>query len=838
MSDTAQLAIADTLKLCDYIEADDPYLDIEESTDFIRSLLVQLPHNQYIEVIASIRAQLADRESGARVCSLLGVELPARAGNDTSWVADGVIVELVDSLSQNGASPDALASLFDLLALKTPTEHIAYRKILRERLGLATGEFDGALGDALKRRGSDKSEQGPLNLQGALDAYEVLKQRHEDHIMDSMRNPHLKAPDWLEHIKNIIGQSRLNKDEIEVFIDAVKTKPYIVKRKTTELRNYWRDNRKADAAQQILNAANIEKPPTWPYDVQRGRLVHLSERTGYDGVPVVNTNPIADFQAVISHQITREGGERLFVIDGQAIRGGPFTLEIAAEDFGSDHKLRAKLDAASGSLDPVRARMGNHLGPAIKLLTNQDSCKKIKRFERTGWGDNGRFLIPGRPQSGIEIMLKRKLPYYVDESADMDMGLEALDSLLQSMTPERATTVASVMFQAPLARLAGWENERYAMFIAGRSGSLKTTFAQTLMCIYGPDFTDDTLLTKWGEGATNNALMGKATIPHDMPFLIDNYKPSTGGGANAFVGLIHNIVEGGEKERLNRASELRDTKPLFCWPICTGEDVPDGDPASLARILVVPFLWQSGEDNELLSKAQELSGQMCAIGNAWIAWLESESGQDIVKRTAGKFKEYRSRWAAILRGIRQDSVNILRVASNLATNQLTWEIVCAHPTIGPLAKKHAEAHMRGLSEIVATTMAEATAEALEATRYLGALRELVAVEQISIPDMNAVVTDKEKLRLVGWQDQNGIYLMPGVTRRAIENLVGDLNGISALALNKQLDALGVIASKNKGRYTKNRRINGKVEVTLHLKKSVLANEEYRSGAEIAAEIDF
>jgi len=667
-----------------------------------------------------------------------------------------------------------------------------------------------------------------------MEALATLKAKKEDWVM-SLLNRKTAEPNWFELLRGIILTSKMTEQEIDTFIVEVEALPTLVKRKKTALKNEWR---KVRAGQQILSAANVgERPPTWPYDIKAGRLVLLSEPRGYES-DVITATPIADFKASISHEITREGGDKIFTISGLAIRGGPFCLEIGAEDFGSDNKLRAKLDGASGSLDPVRARMGNHLGPAIKLLTKQEECKKVKRYERTGWLDSGRFLIPGRPQPGIEILLKRKLPYRVDAQADLRMGLEALGSLLESMTPERATVVASMMFQAPLARLAGWENERYAMFVAGRSGSLKTTFAQTLMCIYGPDFTDDTLLTKWGEGATNNALMRIAAIPHDLPFLIDNYKPSTGGGARSFVGLIHNIVEGGEKERMNRAAELRDTKPLHCWPICTGEDVPDGDPASLARILVVPFLWQSGEDNEALSKAQELSPQMCAIGDAWINWLESDDAQDTVARIAGKFKEYRSRWGAFLRGIRKDSVNILRVASNLATNELTWEIMCQHPTIGALAQKHREAHMQGLSEIIATTMAEATAEALEATRYLGALKELIAVEQVSIPDMSSIVTDKQKQNLIGWQDAGGAYLMPGVTRRFVEHLVGDLNGISSLALNKQLSALGVIASTNKGRYTKNKRINGKVQQILHLHLDAIAQEDHPSGAEIAEEMDF
>jgi hypothetical protein len=845
MSDTAQLCVSYTLDLCAHLDNDEHPDTIQNAVDDIKIWLSQLEQSERADVIGSIRAQLADRDNGARACAMIGIDSPTAAAGDVGWVHDGVIVDAITALADNGASPDALASLFDLLAIKSPTEHIVYRSILRERLNLQGAEFDAALKDAQGRSGDEKGgDGGPLDLQGALDAYSVLRQRHEDYLMDCVSRPGTPEPEWLELIKEIVGKSNLSKTDIGVFLSQVGKPPYLVKRKQTELKNYWRESRKADAAQQILSAANVEKPPTWPYDIQRGRLVHLSERTGYDGAPVVNTNPIADFQATIAYEITREGGEKLFIIDGQSIRGGPFALEIAAEDYGSDHKLRARLDAASGSLDPVRARMGNHLGPAIKLLTKQEERRQVRRYERTGWMDNRRFLIPGRPQPGIEILLKRKLPYYVDQNADLRMGLEGLDALLQSMTPERATVVASVVFQAPLARLAGWSNERYALFVAGRSGSLKTTFAQTLMCIYGPDFVDDTLLTKWGEGATNNALMGKATIPQDMPFLIDNYKPSTGGGAGAFIGLIHNIVEGGEKERMNRAAELRDTKPLYCWPICTGEDVPDGDPASLARILVVPFLWQSGEDNELLSKAQELAPQMCAVGNAWIAWLESDATQDTIMRIASKFKDYRSKWAATLRGIRKDSVNILRVASNLATNELTWEILSEHPEIGALARKYREAHMDGLVKIVATTMAEATAEALEATRYIAALKELLATEKaIIIKNWSKTLEPHERDRVIGWSNSTGIFLLPAVARRAAAILVNDnFNGISNLALNKQLDALGLIASKRAGQYTKSKRIGERVERVLHLLSTAFdieedaAEQRMSDGERIAAEI--
>lgn len=674
----------------------------------------------------------------------------------------------------------------------------------------------------------------------AMVALAALKEQQDAWIDSLVKTPRAPEPEWFELLKKIILVSKMTRAEIDTFIAEVESPPMLVKRKKTALKNIWLATRNTQAAQQILSAAHVgERPPTWPYDVKGGRLVYLSERQVYETSTLTST-PIADFRVSISHEINEEMGSKIFMLDGHAIRGGPFCLEVGAEEFGNDRKLKAMLDGASGSLDPVRAGMAKHLGPAIKLLTKQDECKKVRRYKRTGWTDDY-FLIPGRPKPGIEIALDEGLVYRVDEG-DLRLGLSALDALLESMGPERTTVPAALAFQAPLAQPAGWTNERYAVFIAGRTGSLKTSFAQVLMCLYGSKFAEDRYIQKWGDGATANARMNIASSAHDLPLLIDNYKPGTGGGAAAFISLIHIILEGAEKMRLNRNAELRKSRPLMCWPLCTGEDVPDGDPASLARILVVTLEWQRGTPNDSLTKAQELAEHLPVVGNAWLAWLEADAGQEAAARISSKFFDRRAHWATVLQGIRQDSVNVLRVASNLATNELTWEILCEHPAIGTVARKHKNAHATGLRELVAVTMAETTAEALEATRYIAALKELLATRKAIIGSMDDTSPDHERDRLIGWQSSVGIYLLPGIARKTVDALLSEgLNGISNLALNKQLDALGLIASKKKGQYTKPKRIGQRVERVLHLVADVFDidedDDEYANdGERIAAEI--
>lgn len=565
---------------------------------------------------------------------------------------------------------------------------------------------------------------------------------------------------------------------------------------------------------------NSGRPPYGPYDVQEGRIVHLIFSTTALGV-VSEAIPVADFDAKIVEEAVTEEGYRIFIIAGKSVRGGDFRVEIPARDFSDDRMLKAAMEAAVGAQDPVRAGMAKHLGPAIKLLTG-NGLRRTHRRNRTGWDDD-HFLIPGRESDNETITLPSQLPYYIDPNANLEQGLKALDALLLSLTPERTTVVAATAFQAPLALLAGWRDERYAIFIKGGTGSLKTSFCQTLMCIYGIGFLSDAALIKWGEGITRNAIMALATNAHDMPFLLDNYKPSTGYGERDFINLIHNIIEGGEKLRLNRDAELRKNKPIFAWPISTGEDVPDKDPASLARILVVPFYWEKGKDNSHLYEAHDLAHHLSAIGKVWLDWLESEEGAKEARQAAALFNKQRAQWAAFLQKKRPDMVNTLRVSSNLASNQFTWAVLKSHPILGEIACRYENAHKKGLLAI-ANDMACYTAEALEATRFLAALRELIAAKRVLLLAVGNEPQFEDRDRTVGWLDEDGsAYLLPELVRQSVERLLAPtgLGGVSNVTLYSQLESLGFIASREKGRNTSLLWIGRRRERVLHLTAKAL-----------------
>lgn len=559
-----------------------------------------------------------------------------------------------------------------------------------------------------------------------------------------------------------------------------------------------------------------DAPSTWPYEVRNGCIYHL--RKTEDSV---SRTLVCEFTASIAEEIAAEDGGLSFRIEGTG-RNGAFSFEIPARSFADERQLKAALVNAAGARSPVHKGMVAHLGPAIQKLTQKPA--RTRSYRRTGWA-GARFLIPGRTDDATHVALPEKTPYAIAPDADLAKGLEALDALLCAQENKGTTTAAIAMiFCAPAARIAGWRNERYATFIAGRTGSLKTSWAQTAMCLYGPGFTDEQNLVKWGEGGTRNAIMDVATAAQDLPFLIDNYKPGTGDGPAGFVALMHNLLEGGEKLRLNRAAQLRESRPVHAWPLLTGEDVPNSDAAALARVLVVPWEWKRGEENAALAKAQALADHLCAVGAAWLDWLESDAGRTSVATHAKRFFEERQKWAARLRRIRSDMANPLRVASNLATNDLTWTMMADCPALRDTVSPMDGAHHGGLY-VIADAMAGYTAEATEATRYIGALRSLLASGRAALCERGSDPRPRPGQPVIGWRDFAGdAYLLPEVTMREVLGLLkesGGLGGLSNQALYNQLEGLGYIARKGANQTTHTITEQGRSVKVLHLRADAI-----------------
>jgi hypothetical protein len=337
--------------------------------------------------------------------------------------------------------------------------------------------------------------------------------------------------------------------------------------------------------------------------------------------------------------------------------------------------------------------------------------------------------------------------------------------------------------------------------IIGQTGSHKTSVTMLLSSLYGPSFRYDAALAKWGYGATTNALLELAAAASDLPFVVDNFKPSTGGGDAALISFLHAVTEGRSKDRLNRASEIRDSRPIHCWAVITGESFPRNDPSTVARTLIVEFPRRNtGEDAEdakaagvpdELIRAQDNAEHLCAVGASWIAWLESDEGQRAIDEVGQAWNETHKHWAQYLHKECHGAENPDRIAVNLSVNEMVWKVMERHPQIGEIAKRYADKHHEGLKK-VAATVATGTSEGLEARRYINIVRDLLASGKCVLQDRALAGDGKELIgNLIGWKDDKGVYLIPDVTLKAVLDVdKSATNQIDRSRLYRQMAELG------------------------------------------------
>lgn len=597
---------------------------------------------------------------------------------------------------------------------------------------------------------------------------------------------------------------------------------------------------KVEAARAAAIAAKLEQlqqdAAPHPYVFHEGMIqifsVSVNEETGEE---TETYSPICTFTAQIVGEIRDEFDNITYKIEGVAVRGGTFATEVDTDTFGSPSKLKIALEAAVGALDTVFSKMETHLGPAIKLLSVGVGLQRFTRYDRTGWVD-GKFYLPGREPEGVRIELPKVLPYCAAEIVNADRAVQALSLLMKASPATVAPILLSSTLGPPIAALAGLSNHRYATMHKGQTGTYKTGRIMAYMAMWGAGFLDKDNLIKWGSGATSNAVMHLATSVHDLPKFIDNYKSNTDRGERGFVETIHAIMEGGEKLRLvGKVNKLRDVRDIQAWPICTGEDMPQGDPATLARFLVVPAKKDpSGvPDGILLQNAKHLP----QVGSMLLDWLESEAGKEAAALVIDKFTELQRHWRNFLVKCNQGMPNVDRVASTLAINQAVFIVLTKHPTFGEVLLPYLSAHIEGLAEI-AEQMSGTTTDGLEAYRLVAAIREMLSTGRAILiqnrTHYNGMPVD-DRNRIIGWADgAGGAYLYPATARMMVEKIMGmKLSDMSDNAIGNQLSELGWLGSYDKGRFTKSSKISGIKDRYLHISARglLLPDDEDLSEAE-------
>lgn len=520
--------------------------------------------------------------------------------------------------------------------------------------------------------------------------------------------------------------------------------------------------------------------------------------------------PVCDGYCVITEETRDVDGEAKFTLEGIGSNDGhKFKCTVTGRDFADKRKLRGILISHFGA----RNKIGKLDAEMIQDLTTD--VKKLIAIDAPMWMDN-RLAIPGLNDSGFKFNLSRRVPADVS-SGDRKLGEKALDLMFQTWPAEKTAILLTAAFASPLC--ARWfQEDRFGIALIGTTGrGLKTEALKHALALYGPDFLHESSLLRWGEGATLTAMQIIANACGCLPTGIDNYKGTQKDGPAKFVSIVHVILEGREKERASRNSELKETRDYATTLIVTGEDLPE-EASTMARL--IPMEWSTEPNLDKLTELQEINNNLSAIGKIWC--------EHLMKNSVDMDSWVKNRSTLVRLAKEAHCVNAGRVGTAIAIMKTVWGELLKSP-LGSTLKKYTKDFENGLVSLMIETT-QSTEKATEAAQFVETLRELISSGKVTVLDRP--VQSEMEMNIIGWRlgegdnDLGKVAILPILARDAVRRVLGSqAQVVSATALYRQLEEGGYISvGKADGKRLKVKRRGDKTIRVLVFNEGILLND--------------
>lgn len=492
------------------------------------------------------------------------------------------------------------------------------------------------------------------------------------------------------------------------------------------------------------------------------------ERMTAQGVVV---EPLCNFSASVTEELILDNGietSRVYGVEGKLGTGEALppirvpVQEFAAMNWVSEQwGLKTVVCAGTTKRDCLRE--------AIQRLS--PTARRRHVFTHTGWcGHEGQsiYLMANGTvgATGLEVDVGRELsryrlpPLVEDPAKAMRISLQLLRLAPLTITaPLWAGT-----FRAPLASAYPLD---VSLWLEGRTGSLKSTVAALFLSHFG-QFERTQLPGSWS--STANQLERRSFLLKDTLFVIDDYAPSPFDARELELKASRLLrAQGNLAGRGRLQADLQERASFFPrgLVLSTGEQHPPGQ-SILARVILIRL--ERGQINlALLTEAQQSVFQLPHAMAGYLAWLVPQMP---------KLPEL----------LRETFAGTRAVLSNDATHLRIPEALC-HLWLG----LHS-----GLSyavEVGACSHEEADglrSECWDALLTLGRMQgSLVTGEQpvrrfletvvalltqrraLLLPKDDAEGNVKPEDNLIGWQDDEWLYLIPEAAFAAVVRFCRD-----------------------------------------------------------------
>ena len=554
-----------------------------------------------------------------------------------------------------------------------------------------------------------------------------------------------------------------------------------------------------------------------PYVVHHGRLCHRRETK--DG-PVLDA--LANFTAMIREEFVLDDGvetTRAFLLEGRLETGQPLPLvRVPAARFAGmtwvtdAWGMRAVVRAGFSTRDALRE--------AIQVLSPAARSRHI--YTHTGWRElEGRWAYLHATgaigATDCEVDLGADLAqYHLPATAEDPVSAfrASLDLLRSNIAPASVMVpLWASIYRAPTVSALPAD---VSLWLEGTTGSLKSTLAALALAHYGP-FDRLTLPGAWA--STANALERRAFLLKDVLFVIDDYAPGALDAKEYELKAARILRAAGNRAgrgRLRADLSERPAYPPRGLILATGESRPPGQ-SLLARTLVLEM--DRGEiDLDALGRAQAQVARLPHALAAYVTWLAPQM-PTLRDTLAEAFARARQRAMA-------DDAH-LRLPEAVAHLYLGFDLglACAQELGACSEAEGDELRAKAWATLTALSTAQGALIVSEKPthRFLRVVATLVAQGR-------AVLLDREpgdgpvpyRADLLGWQDTEGLYLLPEAAWHAVTKFCresGEPFPLREVRLRHDLEQEG-IAETEPGRRTTTVRVAGKTRRVIQISRLV------------------
>lgn len=544
---------------------------------------------------------------------------------------------------------------------------------------------------------------------------------------------------------------------------------------------------------------NSENPLSGtPYKVESGRICWIKNTN--DGP---KTTYLCNFFAQVVREIERDDGlettlqfeVRGTLSDGRTLR----PLQIPADRFTGmswtcDWGMSAVVSAGMGAKDRLRE--------AIQLVS-QDA-KRERIFTHIGWRQiEGRWTYlytdgaVGANNIQVDPDGEGLRRYQLPSGGDPVAGMRESLKLLNIGPAQVVNILLAAVYRAPTACLLYPD---LVPFVYGGTGEFKSTLAALFLSHFGR-FTRDTLPASWL--STDNALEKTASLCHDAILVIDDYAPEQNPReASILDRRVNRLV----RQLGNRAARGRLRSDLTQRPeyipnalvISTGEQLPLSIGSVAARILPIQVDRKQINIREL-SACQAQAYLLPAAMRGYLEWLAPQ--MDTLRRNlTDRFAELRRRAEVDGHARLPEMVAHLQLGAELCT-RFALEIGAATQDEVEQVLENTWDALLELAKQHAKTLHQER----PVLRFLNTLDAIFSSDKGCLKDKGTDETGEfgNGGELLGWYDDDDIYLIPEASYRAIQEFLRNSGGfpVRERTLRDQLLREGLLNRDQGGRLT-------------------------------------